>query len=121
MGKPLIMIVDDCQITLDITRIHLEEAGFEVVTRSKPFGTTAEIMRIKPDCVLVDVSMPGLSGDKLIKLIREKNSASKVILFSAKDESELSELVNGCGADGYITKTDNKYKLANMVKSFLSR
>ena len=121
MSKPLIMVVDDCEITLDVTRIHLEEAGLEVITRSSSIGTTAAILRMKPDCVLVDVSMPGLTGDKITKVAREKNINTKIILFSAKEENELLKLAGDCGADGYIMKSNNKYKLVNEVKAFLSR
>ena len=120
MDKLLVMVVDDCTITLDVTKIYLEEAGFEVITRSQSFGTTAEIMRMKPDCVLLDVSMPGLSGDKITKVIREKNIETKIILFSAREEDELFQMAHQCGADGFIVKTNNKYKLINKVKAFLS-
>ena len=119
MTKPLIMVIDDCAITLDVTRIHLEEAGYEVITRSKPIGTTAEIIRMKPDCVLIDISMPGLTGDKITKVIREKNVETKIVLFSAKEESELLELVLECGANGFIMKTENKAKFINKVKAFI--
>jgi DNA-binding NarL/FixJ family response regulator len=113
------MVVDDCAITLDVTRIHLEEAGYEVITRSKPIGTTAKIIRMKPDCVLIDISMPGLTGDKITKVIREKNVKTKIVLFSAKEESELLELVLECGANGFIMKTENKAKFINKVKAFI--
>ena len=87
MKKPLIMVVDDCAMTLDVTRIQLEEAGFEVITRSMPIGTTAEIFRMKPDCVLLDVSMPGLTGDKIVKIVRESDMETKIVLFSAKESN----------------------------------
>lgn len=120
MTKSLIMVIDDCTITLDVTRIHLEEAGYEVITRSKSFGTTAEIMRMKPDCVLIDISMPGITGDKITKVIREKNVDAKIVLFSAKEESELLELVVECGANGFIMKTENKAEFIKKVKEFVS-
>ena len=120
MNKPVIMVVDDSEIILSISRIHLEEAGFEVITRSKSFGTTDEIIRRKPDCVLLDISMPGLTGDSITKIIREKKLDTMIVLFSAKEENELLELANECGADGYIKKSENKYKFINKVKSFIS-
>ena len=120
MNKPLIMVVDDCEITLEVTRLHLEEAGFEVITRSRPLGTTAEIIRTKPDCVLVDVSMPGLTGDNIIKIVRESTIETRIVLFSAKESNELRELSRECGADGYIKKTNDKSELIAKVKSFVS-
>ena len=120
MKKPLIMVVDDCAMTLDVTRIQLEEAGFEVITRSMPIGTTAEIFRMKPDCVLLDVSMPGLTGDKIVKIVRESDMETKIVLFSAKESNELRELSRECGADGYIKKTNNKIEFINKIQLFVS-
>ena len=119
MTKPLIMVVDDCVITLDVTRIHLEEAGYEVITRSRPLGTTSEIMRMKPDCVLLDVSMPGLTGNSISKIVRESNIETKIVLYSVKEKNELRELVNECGADGYIMKSSSDSEFLSKVQSYI--
>jgi two-component system cell cycle response regulator len=120
MKKKLILVVDDDAVSLKVTRMFLEYAGFEVITRSRPIGTTAEIFRMKPDCVLLDVLMPGLSGDKVTKLIRESGVATKIVLHSGKETNELRELSRKCGADGYIKKTTDKDEFINKVKSYLS-
>ena len=120
MEKPLILVVDDSGVTLKIIRLFLKDAGFEVLTRSRPIGTTAEILRMKPDLVLLDVLMPGLTGDKLTKIIRQSDKETKIVLFSAKENNELRELSRECGADGYIKKTTDRHEFINKVKSFLS-
>ena len=121
MKKPLILVVDDCAVELQVTRLFLINAGFEVITRSRPIGTAAEILRMKPDIVLLDVLMPGgLTGDKITKLIRESGIATKIVLHSGKENNELRELSKECGADGYIKKTNDKHEFINKVKSFLS-
>ncbi len=119
MHKPLIMLVDDCEITLAVTRQHLEDAGFSVVARSQPLGTTQAIMKMKPDCVLLDVSMPGLPGDELTKCVRQSKLDTKIVLYSAKEENELMKLANECGADGYITKTDDAEELVGKIRIYL--
>ena len=119
MNKPLIMVVDDCAVTLDVTRIKLEEAGYEVITRSRPLGTTSEIMRMKPDCVLLDVSMPGLTGNSISKIVRESNIETKIVLYSVKEKNELRELVNECGADGYIMKSSSDSEFLSKVQSYI--
>ena len=120
MKKPLILVVDDSEVILKIIRLYLINAGFEVITRSRPIGTAAEILRMKPDIVLLDVLMPGLTGDKITKLIRESGIATKIVLHSGKENNELQELSKECGADGYIKKTNDKDEFINKVKSFLS-
>ena len=120
MKKTLILVVDDCAVELEVTRLFLKNAGFEVITRSRPIGTAAEILRKKPNCVLLDVLMPGLTGDKITKLIRESGIATKIVLHSGLENNELRKLSIECGADGYIKKTTNKHEFINKVKSFLS-
>ena len=116
MKKPLILVVDDCAVELEVARLFLKNAGFEVITRSRPIGTAAEILRMKPDIVLLDVLMPGgLTGDKITKLIRESGIATKIVLHSGKENNELRELSKECGADGYIKKTNDKHEFINKV------
>lgn len=110
------MVVDDCEIVLEVTKHLLEEAGFHVMTRSSALGTTAAILKEQPSCVLMDVSMPALSGTEIVRLIKEKSDI-RVLLYSAKDEDELRSLAAGCGADGYVKKGTHDAQLAERVRS----
>ncbi len=120
MDKSKVMVVDDSDLILNITRDTLEEAGFHVITRNSPIGTTSAIKNEKPDCVLIDVSMPALSGGELVKLARKNIKENlKIIFHSSKEESELIQLVDECGADGYIKKSSDQSKLVNMVRAVI--
>ena len=121
MEKTKVMVVDDNELILNIVRDTLEDAGFNVITRSSALGTLSAIKSEKPHCVLMDVSMPALSGVELVKLAKQqhKEESFKIILHSAKDEEELKALANDCGADGYIKKTHDNSKLVNMVRSII--
>jgi DNA-binding response OmpR family regulator len=117
MHKPKVMVIDDCEITLSSTKMHLEETGFEVITRADVIGTTSAVLNEKPNCVLMDVSMPAFQGTDLVKLIKKKEKEHiKIILYSAKDKEELKLLVDECGDDGYISKTDDISKLSGKVR-----
>lgn len=121
MNKGKIMIVDDSEMILEIVRLVLEDAGYEVVTRDTPFGTAAAVSVEKPDLLLLDVSMPALTGDKIVEVVRnnEKLKHTKVCLFSDRSELELNRIVSECGADGYIQKTDDENKLVEQVGGWL--
>ncbi len=121
MGKSRIMIVDDNNLILEITGDVLEEAGFEVIKRSNPMGTTAAVKHEKPDCILLDINMPGLSGDKLVDLIKKNNGEKiKIILHSDRCEAELKKMTDETGADGYFKKSWGKDLLVKKVRSILS-
>ena len=62
---PKVMIVDDENTVLEITGAVLEDHGYRVIKRESALGTSLAILREKPDVVLLDVNMPGLSGDRI--------------------------------------------------------
>jgi DNA-binding response OmpR family regulator len=102
-----VLIVDDEATTLDLYGALLEDEGHEVLTRDRAMGTTPIILSEQPDVVLVDLGMPGLPGDELVRVVRQNPKARgvKVVLFSARPPRELHEIAASCGAGGYIEKT----------------
>ena len=112
-----VMVVDDDEIVLEVTRDRLETAGYEVTVRSSALGTTGAIMRERPDFVLLDVAMPGLPGDELARLLGERDlrPRPKIILHSGSSRSKLVELADQCGAVGVIEKTSNERLFINQV------
>lgn len=104
-----VLVVDDDPISLEVARERLERAGCEVETRDRALGTSRVILTFQPDCVLLDVMMPGISGDELAALLRSQGRLRHVaiVLHSAKDPSELSELMARTGAIGAIHKTSD--------------
>jgi len=106
MNKQKILIVDDDIAHLDSTRGILEAEGYEVFTHNQPFGSTNAIVSIKPDLVLLDVNMPGLSGEKLADVYRAnaRTRTSRVMLYSSNDEDALRDAARRLQLDGYICK-----------------
>jgi CheY-like chemotaxis protein len=101
-----ILIIDDDPRHLQTTRGLLENAGYEVVEHPKPFGTMEIIIKQRPDLVLLDVNMPGLSGDRLCALVKAGHKAPAILLHSSNDEDILRQAVIQCGANGYVCKGD---------------
>ena len=121
MSKSKVMIVDDDNLMLQITGDALEEAGFDVIRRSNPLGTTAAIRKESPDCIIVDVNMPGLSGDRLVELIKKNSKINiKIILHSDRAEVELQKIAEESGADGFIKKDGDHIEMLRKVQSLIS-
>jgi DNA-binding NtrC family response regulator len=116
---PTFLVVDDDRVVLEVTRDRLERAGFEVVTRESALGTSVFIMKERPDFVLLDVNMPGLSGDALAKLLRGRDPKSRVILHSCSDRRLLASLAKECGAVGIIEKTDDEKHFRAQLEVFV--
>jgi len=105
-SKGRILIIDDDAAHLDSTRGILEAEGYEVATHPRAFGATNIVRDIEPDLVLLDVNMPGLSGEHLYDVFRanDKTRDVPVVFYSSNDEDSLRASVARLGAHGYICK-----------------
>jgi DNA-binding NtrC family response regulator len=112
-----VMIVDDDEIVLEVTRERLESAGWEVVLQHGSLGTAAAVLRMRPDYVLLDVSMPALSGDAIARYLTDRRPASTmIILYSARDMADLAPLAARCGAVGAVQKTNDRQAFLNQFE-----
>jgi PleD family two-component response regulator len=105
-----VLVIDDDPIVLEVVRERLEGAGFVVVVRDEPLGTTNVVRDERPDIVLLDIMMPALNGERLAALLRSNRSLNSVgiILHSSKSPSELLPLVDQTGAIGAISKSESE-------------
>lgn len=101
-----ILIIEDDKDINDLLATALSKAGYR--TRQAWSGTEGELL-LKLDreayaLVLLDLMLPGLSGEELLARIRQMDASLPVIILTAKDE--LDEKINllVAGADDYITK-----------------
>ncbi len=118
--RPKILVVDDSEIVCDSVATMLEPRGYAVVSLTSLFAFTQTLTAERPDLVLVDVSMPALSGDKLIEFSRKHHERHYVmVLFSTRGVEELKKLASQCGAAGFIQKTGDAERLQREVEVFL--
>ena len=119
MKNKILVIEDDADINTLLKKI-LERAGYEAETA---FSGTEGRLLLKLhsyDLVLLDLMLPGLSGEELLTEIR-KTLRMPVIALTAK--AGLSDKVNvlGSGADDYITKPFEKQELLARIQAQLRR
>ena len=119
-SRAKILVIDDSELVLEITTEMLENHGFQVVVHRGAFGASAAVLREKPDLVLLDINMTGISGDDLIAIIRrnEKNKDLKMVLYSDRPEEELKEALKKSSANGYIQKVMDEDLLALQVSKW---
>jgi DNA-binding NtrC family response regulator len=114
-----ILVLDDSELIRELVRDVLERNGYEVVTSDSPFGFTNTLKSERPDLALVDVMMPGLSGDKLAEIAIRRGAACPIVLFSDRPPDLLASLATAIGAAGFIAKTADMDALALAVSRFL--
>ena len=102
--KQTIALVDDDRNILTSISIALEREGFNVQTYLDGESAYIGITRTPPNLAVIDVKMPKMDGEELLRKLRKKTSLP-VILLTSKDE-EVDELLGlKLGADDFIKKS----------------
>lgn len=116
-----ILVVDDSEICRDTAKVMLTELGFEVITLDTPLGFSSNLMAHQPDIALVDVSMPALQGNQLVDIARRRGMSAicPILLFSSRPRDELKQLVMQCGADGFISKSEDWPIISRAILNFI--
>jgi len=115
-----IILVDDEPEILTLVHDYLSREGFRVLTALNGVEGMALIEREKPDLVLLDWMLPGLSGLEMCKKLRE-NSSIPIIMLTAKSEEVDRVLGLEFGADDYIVKPFSLRELVARIKTILRR
>ena len=113
-GSPCVLLVDDNPQTLLDTAEYLGVRGARVIELNSPFGVTNTVRRERPDVIVLDVMMPGLSGGGLGAIIRTE-SDSPIIYFSAMPEEDLRDLTRATPNASYVLKSEGIVFLADEV------
>ena len=82
-------------------------AGFEPVGDAESGEEAlAEVERLRPELVLLDVRMPGIGGIEAARRISEAHPETVVVLISIEDSDEFAEDAHACGAAALVRKQD---------------
>ena len=99
-----IALVDDDRNILTSISMALENEGFKVQTYIDAENALVGITRNPPDLAIIDIKMPGMDGEELLKRLRKKTTIP--ILFLTSKDEEVDELLGlKLGADDFIKKS----------------
>lgn len=118
MAKVL-LIEDELKIQ-QIVKAYLEKEGFEVFTAGDGLKGLAAAKEFRPDLVILDLMLPGLSGEDLLARLRQ-TSEVPVIILSAKSTEEERIFGLNIGADDYLVKPFSPRELVARVQAHLRR
>jgi putative two-component system response regulator len=120
MGKE-ILVVDDTEANIDILVDILDEE-YEVAVALDGEGALEYLEDEVPDCILLDVMMPGMDGFEVCKRIKADDRVKHVPVVFITAMTEESEIQKGLslGASGYIKKPIDPEEVLAKVKELIS-
>lgn len=117
--KKILIVEDDIAICRELKEL-LENAGYDAVVLEDFMNARDVILAAGADLILLDINIPGLNGELLLREIRKKSDVPVVMVTSR--ESEADEVLSmSYGADDYITKPYNPTILLLRLSAILKR
>lgn len=105
MRSPTIIIAEDHPISLQGMETILKKKGFTILgAYTNGLQAYNQIINEKPDYVLLDVQMPGLSGVDITEKLKEKGLLTKIIIYTMYTNASIFERAKQLGVDGYLLK-----------------
>jgi DNA-binding response OmpR family regulator len=119
MGRQVLLVEDEPNIR-DTLRFNLSREGYGVSEARTADEALRSFRGAKPDIILLDVMLPGMSGFEVCRIVRQESTVP-IIMLTAKDQELDKVLGLGVGADDYITKPFGLQELFARMTAVLRR
>ncbi len=117
--KKILIVEDEEKLRIELKKF-LNNNGYEVLILENFEDTINDIKKIDCDLILLDINLPNINGEYILKEIRKENNIP-IIMVTSKN-TEIDELLSiNYGADDFITKPYNKEILLARINRILNR
>jgi two-component system, cell cycle response regulator DivK len=120
---PLILVVEDNPINLELVEAVLDREGYEVVSAVSAEAALDRLKRLSPDLLLLDIQLPGLDGLGLTRLLKADPSTAEIpiVALSAHARVEDRQAALEAGCVEYISKPIDTRALPAQLAAVLKR
>ena len=102
-----VLLCDDSVVILALLDRRLKDAGFEIVGKAKDGDDCIkQYKKLKPDLLLLDITMPNKDGRECLEELIEYDSDAKIVMVSAILDEEVQKSCIEAGARAFINKGD---------------
>ncbi|MDP9792294.1 DNA-binding response OmpR family regulator [Catenuloplanes nepalensis] len=118
-----VLIADDDADIRDLVAFKLEQVGYDVIAVEDGQSALEAARRDQPALAVLDVSMPGLSGIDVCRMLRadQATAGMLIVILTARVQEQDIEGGFGAGADDYVTKPFSPRELVSRIQSLLTR
>ena len=119
MSKLNVLLVDDHSVVRMGFKMLIEsEKDMQVIAEAETGEEgIKKFQEIKPDVIVMDITMPGIGGLEAIERIIAKDKNAKILVLSAHEDSVHPKRVLSAGAIGYLTKRSAAEELINAIRT----
>jgi len=116
-----VLVVDDAPEIRELLQIHLQEAGYQVLTASNGQEALAAVAAEAPDLILLDVMMPVLDGYETCRRLKANEDTALIPIVILTAHQDFAHRLRGIelGADGFLSKPFNQLELMTRIRSLL--
>ena len=119
--KPTILLSDDNTKVLDHVSKMLEKEKYRVVASiSDGKAVVREYFRLRPDIIILDISMGEVSGIDIARELRDSGCQAKIIFLTVHEDSDYMNAGMGAGGSAYVVKSRLSQDLFPAVNAVLS-
>ena len=119
MKRTRLLLADDHPLTLEGIRAFLEPHFLSVETVTDGRALVDEALRVKPDMIVLDITMPLLNGIDAAIQIRKNLPAVKLLFITMHSDPAYLEAALNAGATGYVLKSAVREELLNAARTVL--
>ena len=122
MANHKILVIDDSEVALHFVSRVLGRAGFDVRATADVSDLQSVLGGWRPDVILTDVDMPGVTGPELCRMLKATYETAHVpvVLFSAVPTQQLEDLARECEADGFLSKANGLEQLPQELELLIN-
>jgi DNA-binding response OmpR family regulator len=121
VGAQTILVIDDDESLRDTIGVMLEQEGFRAVLAADGNSGFEKALLLKPDLLLVDLRLPGMTGTEICKRLRAAEVSTPIIVLSAVGDEVDKVLLLEIGADDYVVKPFGTRELLARIRAVLRR
>lgn len=116
-----VLVCDDARSQRSLMCAALEKGGYEILGQAQDGKEAVELYKeLRPDLVMLDITMPVMGGMEALKEILQADSCAKVVMVSAMGQQAQEKEAIRMGAKGAVCKPFRNEKLLETVKKALA-
>jgi len=120
MTRKRVLLADDIVSVLDAVAERLQE-NFDIVGRvSDGQKALDETMALQPDLIVLDISMPGMSGIEVARELKRRGNKAKIVFLTVHEDSDIMATCLAVGGLGYVAKVLMESDLIPAMNSALA-